>query len=72
MEGSNPTVTFVKQEEEQLSNGQNYPMIPLPPTTYDLHNVSEPIPTVADDDRRRGLFGEWQVARLLAGCRARG
>jgi hypothetical protein len=38
MEQSNPTVTFVKQEEEQLSNGQNHPMIPLLSTTYDLHN----------------------------------
>jgi hypothetical protein len=38
MEGSNPAMTFVKQEEEQPSNGQNRPMIPLPPTTYDPHN----------------------------------
>jgi hypothetical protein len=34
--------------------------------------VSEPVPTVADDDRWRGLFGGRQVAWLLAGCRARG
>jgi hypothetical protein len=38
MEGSNPAITFVKQEEEQPSNGRNRPATPLPPTTYDLHN----------------------------------
>jgi hypothetical protein len=34
----NPTVTFVKQEEEQLSGSWNYPAIPLPPTIYNPHN----------------------------------
>jgi hypothetical protein len=38
MAESNPTVTFVKQEEEQPSGGWNYPTIPLPPTVYDPHN----------------------------------
>jgi hypothetical protein len=38
----------------------------------EINLLSEPIPMVADDDRRRGLFSERQVARLLAGCRVRG
>jgi hypothetical protein len=38
MAESNPTVTFVKQEEEQPSGGWNRPTTPLPPTVYDPHD----------------------------------
>jgi hypothetical protein len=38
MAESNPTVTFVKQEEEQPSGGWNRPTTPIPPTVYDPHD----------------------------------
>jgi hypothetical protein len=38
MAESNPTVTFAKREEEQLSGGWNHPATPLPPTVYDPHD----------------------------------
>jgi hypothetical protein len=38
MAESNPTVTFIKQEEEQPSGGWNHPTTPLAPTVYDPHD----------------------------------
>jgi hypothetical protein len=38
MAESNPTVTFVKQEEEQPLGGWNRPATPLPPTIYNPHD----------------------------------
>jgi hypothetical protein len=38
MAESNPTVTFIKQEEEQPLGSRNCPATPLPPTVYDPHD----------------------------------
>jgi hypothetical protein len=38
MAESNPTITFINQEEEQPSGSGNRPTIPLPPMVYNPHD----------------------------------